>query len=71
MVWSNSVMPSAPPGAFTITLQLTSNIHMSYDPGHQSQAADFCVCVVSTSETAFYEADKYKYLEVFYGSMKY
>ena len=29
------------------------------------------IFVVSTSDTAFYEADKYKYLGVFYGSMKY
>lgn len=29
------------------------------------------IFVVSTSDIAFSEADKYKYLGVFYGSMKY
>lgn len=58
---------------------------MKYDREHQSEVAViFCFffvvvvilsffspLVVSTSDTAFYEADKYKCSGVFYGSMKY
>lgn len=74
MAWSNSVMPAFIGPSWGLKDCIIADYWCSRELWSRISELGclyLFIFVVSTSDIAFYEADKYKYLEVFYGSMTY